>query len=379
MKLSNRFLNLVKQQLSSFEAEAPLEKLVVYIAQARDGRAPSLEAVSQWPATGNKSLPPVEADPELRAPSPDRRWYPLQEGTILLGVLRAEKPLSSPSWPTRLDRRLLATASAITDCLSLELERARLLDELAEQREQISLMVHQLRNPLAALRTYAQLLMKRLEPDSRHRTLIKGLLSEQAQLDRYISSLDQIGQDNLPIEPSIKAPLLLPPLLPQATDLTIKSLLTPLIERAIATSALQKRPWHGPSQWPAWTEELRPSADGVVAEIVANLLENAFRYSPAGRPIGLCLQQNGVCVWDGGEPINKQERERIFSRGIRGQSSGDRPGSGLGLALGRQLAEDLGGSLQLITSPANLDPALPSEGNAFLLSLPAVTPPATEA
>ena len=107
MKLSNRFLNLVKQQLNSFEAEAPLEKLVVYIAQARDGRAPSLEAVSQWPATGNKSLPPVEADPELRAPSPDRRWYPLQEGTILLGVLRAEKPLSSPSWPTRLDLSLI--------------------------------------------------------------------------------------------------------------------------------------------------------------------------------------------------------------------------------------------------------------------------------
>lgn len=379
MQLSNRFLNLAQQQLSSFEAEAPLAQLVVYVAQTKDGQPPSLEAVSQWPSTKNNSLPPVEADPELRAPSPDRRWYPLQEGTILLGVLRAEKLLTAPAWPARLDRRLQATAGALTQCLSLELDRNRLRKELAEQREQISLMVHQLRNPLAALRTYAQLLMKRLEPDSRNSTLVKGLLSEQAQLDRYISSLDQIGQDNLYIQPGIKAPLLLPPLLPQATDLSLRSLLKPLIERAAATATLQGRPWHGPSQWPAWTDQQRPSGDGVVAEIIANLLENAFRYSPTGSAIGIHLQQSGICVWDGGNPIAKEDRKRIFNRGIRGQNSGDCSGSGLGLALGRQLAEQLGGSLELISSPASLDPTLPNKGNAFLLKLPAITPPTTEA
>lgn len=379
MQLSNRFLNLAQQQLNSFEAEAPLTQLVVYIAQAKDGHPPSLEAVSQWPTTRNNSLPPVEADPELRAASPDRRWYPLQEGTILLGVLRAEKLLTAPSWPARLDRRLQATAGALTQCLSLELDRNRLSKELAEQREQISLMVHQLRNPLAALRTYAQLLMKRLEPDNRNQTLVKGLLSEQAQLDRYISSLDQIGQDKCSIQPGINAPLLLPPLLPQATDLTLRSLITPLIERAAATATLQGRHWHGPSHWPAWTDQLRPSGDGVIAEVVANLLENAFRYSPTGSAIGLHLQQNGLCVWDSGSPIAKGDRERIFSRGIRGEVNSDSPGSGLGLALGRQLAVQLGGSLELISSPASLDPTLPIEGNAFLLKLPAITPLTIEA
>ena len=38
-----------------------------------------------------------------------------------------------------------------------------------QQRLQLNLMVHQLRNPLAALRTYAQLLLRRLGPDSDHR------------------------------------------------------------------------------------------------------------------------------------------------------------------------------------------------------------------
>ena len=65
--------------------------MVVYIAQAQDKDSPALEAIGHWPDITN-SLPPVELDPELRAPSIDRRWYPIQEEAILLGVLRV--PLS---------------------------------------------------------------------------------------------------------------------------------------------------------------------------------------------------------------------------------------------------------------------------------------------
>ena len=90
MKLSDRFLNLVQQQLFSFEGENSLQRLVVYVAQARDGQEPSLEVVGQWPSSA-KALTSVESAQELRTPSPDRRWYPLQEGSILLGVLRAER------------------------------------------------------------------------------------------------------------------------------------------------------------------------------------------------------------------------------------------------------------------------------------------------
>ena len=40
-------------------------------------------------------------------------------------------------------------------------------------------------------------------------------------------------------------------------------------------------------------------------EIVANLLENAFRYSPAGQSIGLNLLDDGLAVWDSGPPIRR--------------------------------------------------------------------------
>lgn len=376
MKLSERFLNFVHDQLACYAGEEQIAKLIVYLARNRDEQAPSLEAVSSWPEI-ERALPPVEADPELRAPSPDRRWFPLQDGQKLLGVLRAEQR-SGPGWSPSLESRLQATADALTECLSLELERLRLIQTLDAQRDQIKLIVHQLRNPLAAIRTYTQLLLRKLGQDSsdnNQSSILEGLISEQAQLDRYLSALDQIGQINLPTHPHHGERLLLPPLLSQANNPSMKAILSPLIERAKASASLQERPWHGPSNWPTWTTQERPQSDGVIAEVVANLLENAFRYSKAGSPVGLHVMKQGLCVWDGGNPIPSDEREKIFARGVRGTSSADLPGSGLGLNLGRKLAEQLGGSLQLTSCPSELDSSYPDQGNVFKLMIPTTPKP----
>ena len=233
-------------------------------------------------------------------------------------------------------------------------------------------MVHQLRNPLTALRTYAQLLLRRIGPDDQQRSLVESLIQEQDQLNRYLQSLDRIGQGELRLEADASTPLLLPPVPVDAPDLTVADLLNPLIQRASATATLQNRPWHGPDQWTAWTQAARPAADAVMAEIVANLLENAFRYSPPGCALGLKLLNHAICVWDAGPSIPATEHERIFQQGVRGSSSTDRPGSGLGLSLARRLAENRGGSLNLHTEPKTLDADLPAQGNAFLLKLPAI-------
>jgi len=370
MQLSERFLNFVQQQLNGFESEASIQYLVVYVALSNDGGSPSLEAVGQWPIL-EKVLSPVESDPALRVPSPDRRWYPLQEGSILLGVLRAERSGVDEVWSEALDQRLQSAAMVLAQCLGLELERSRLFDDLSQQREQIGLMVHQLRNPLAALRTYAQLLMRKVGPDSNHLSLIEGLLVEQDQLNRYISALDEISQNKLPSSNRSPSPLLLPPVISKGPSLNVRSLLKPLIDRAVATAHLQGRKWYGPSKWPEWTNKPKTSSEGVIAEIVANLLENAFRYSASTSPIGIHLSEIGICVWDGGTRIPENERERIFQKGIRGKSVDERSGSGMGLALGRQLAEQLGGELQLVVPPSAVDDSLPNEGNAFCIMLTA--------
>ena len=367
MQYSERFLNFVQQQLMSFQADQQLEHLVVYVARSGNSGSPTLEVVGQWPKS-EKVLQPVETDTALRTPSSNRRWYPLQEGSILLGVIRAERIPSEEEWPDFLDQRLQSISISLANSLASELDRKRLLDQLDDQKEQISLMVHQLRNPLAALGTYAKLLLRKIGPDSEHKNLVEGLMTEQEQVNKYLSALDQLSQVKLPQADDGSNRLLLPPLLPTKTNITVKSLIEPLIERAKARANLQGRDWFSPSGWPAWMES-RSISEGVIAEIVANLLENAFRYSLPTSAIGIEVSEEGICIWDEGIPINEDEREKIFEKGFRGESSSKLSGSGIGLALARDLARQVGGDLKLVVNPSEFKNSLPSKGNAFVFNL----------
>ncbi len=362
---SERFLNFVQQQLMSFKSDLDIEHLVVYVASSGDSGSPTLEVVGQFPES-EKVLQPVETDVALRTPSSNRRWYPLQEGSILLGVIRAERVPSEKKWPESLDQRLQVTSIAVANSLASELERKRLLDQLDDQKEQISLMVHQLRNPLAALGTYAKLLLKKLGPESEHKNLVKGLMTEQAQVNKYLSALDELSQVKLPKSADGSNRLLLPPLLPTETLVSLRTLIEPLIQRAQARANLLGRKWFGPTKWPDWIEKTRSVSEGVIAEIVANLLENAFRYSPPLSSLGIEITEKGICIWDEGSPINKDEREKIFEKGFRGKKSSELDGSGIGLALGRDLARQVGGELKLITNPNQFHSSLPEIGNAFI-------------
>tara|TARA_Y100001968_G_C18869730_1_gene486630 strand:- start:33 stop:566 length:534 start_codon:yes stop_codon:yes gene_type:complete len=162
--------------------------------------------------------------------------------------------------------------------------------------------------------------------------------------------------------------LLLPPLLPADSCISVRSLIDPLIERAEARANLQGRKWFSPSEWPEWMES-KCMSEGVIAEIVANLLENAFRYSPPQASMGIELISNGICIWDEGSPINEDEREKIFEKGFRGESGSKMSGSGIGLALARDLARQLGGDLRLVVNPSKFKNSLPKSGNAFVFSL----------
>lgn len=85
-----------------------------------------------------------------------------------------------------------------------------------------------------------------------------------------------------------------------------------------------------------------------LARVIETLLDNARRYAP-DTPIRVRVRQQGavvtVCVADGGPGIPPEERDLVFSRGVRGSTSVGKPGSGLGLFAARRLMEDQGGSL----------------------------------
>jgi len=89
---------------------------------------------------------------------------------------------------------------------------------------------------------------------------------------------------------------------------------------------------------------------GSIARIVRILLDNAVRVSPQGGEITVELRAGenvSLTVHDEGPGVPPEERELIFQRFQRGRSASGSAGFGLGLAIGRELAERMGGELVL--------------------------------
>jgi signal transduction histidine kinase len=121
-----------------------------------------------------------------------------------------------------------------------------------------------------------------------------------------------------------------------------------------------------PPAAPCWS---RGDPDAI-ARVVRILVDNALRYGPAGEPIRVTAGWSGdrahVEVVDRGPGVHPAEREQIFQRFQRGRSAGGEGGFGLGLAIGRELAERMGGSLALAGDEA--------ADTRFRLELPAAEP-----
>jgi signal transduction histidine kinase len=89
---------------------------------------------------------------------------------------------------------------------------------------------------------------------------------------------------------------------------------------------------------------------GSVARIVRILLDNALRVAPSGSMIALRIGAGGtptIEVSDEGPGVHADERELIFERFQRGRRRSDEGGFGLGLAIGSELAQRMGGTLVL--------------------------------
>jgi two-component system sensor histidine kinase KdpD len=101
----------------------------------------------------------------------------------------------------------------------------------------------------------------------------------------------------------------------------------------------------------------------LIAQLVANLLDNALKYSTDAIQLKVTMHGNSmqVCVMDRGPTIPAARHQTIFEPYSRNDQSGQR-GAGLGLALGRVIASVHGGSLTVHTRHGG--------GNTFCFSLP---------
>jgi signal transduction histidine kinase len=111
--------------------------------------------------------------------------------------------------------------------------------------------------------------------------------------------------------------------------------------------------------------------DGLLRQLVTDLLDNAVRYTPSGGAVIVTVSRDGTCatiqVSDTGPGIPEAERERVFERFVRlDPARSETSGAGLGLPIARWIAEQHDGT---VTVERNS-----SGGALFVVRLPLTSP-----
>ncbi|MGL5879472.1 MAG: sensor histidine kinase, partial [Xenococcaceae cyanobacterium] len=253
------------------------------------------------------------------------------------------------------------------------------------EHDRLDTFVHQLRNPITALRTFSKLLLKRLLPSDRDRSVAQGILRES---DRVEDLLKQFNEE-IELRSLERSPLILPEansvstsnfLLPssffESEYLLVVEVLLPLLPSFEAIA--QEKQIELISQLPANLSAVRANAKAL-REIFSNLIDNAIKYTPPGGRVEIIagIESNtptgnyqGIAIGDTGYGIPLEDRQHLFERHYRGaQAEGDIPGTGLGLAIAKELLEKMQGKIEVI-SPARSqnDSSLP--GTTFIVWLP---------
>lgn len=194
---------------------------------------------------------------------------------------------------------------------------------------------HQMRTPLAVLRTHVDLL-NRLPLDATARgTIIKGIDSAVRKLQRLLVQLISLARaEEIPDEP---APPLSFDLGELAAD-TAREFVDKSLESGVHLSLEECR------------ERVMISGDRLLAgEIVSNVLDNAIRYNEIGGSVWVKVGCDGVLIIeDDGPGIPHSERSRVFERFYRVKRNASQEGSGLGLSIVRVLSDRLGAKVDLL-------------------------------
>ena len=252
-------------------------------------------------------------------------WFGLSQGLRPLTRLREriearrEADLS-PITAGRIPEELQPLTDAFNSMLT------RMQHNMDVQRRFISDAAHQMRTPLAGLKTQAQLAMRESDPDS----LRFALEQISASADRATHLVKQL----LALARAEAGEQVEQPLAPIDLDALLRDVVAHWV-----SSALARRIDLGfESVGEAWV--LGNAL--LLREMVNNLLDNALRYTPEGGHVTARVRQQGdfalLEVEDNGIGLSEEDALKVFDRFYRVEGTGV-DGSGLGLAIVREIAE----------------------------------------
>jgi signal transduction histidine kinase/CheY-like chemotaxis protein len=284
---------------------------------------------------------------------------PLVVGDRLLGTLSLASRTKD-----RFDDEELAFIETISQYVTVACERLRLLNELKEaglrKDEFLAMLAHELRNPLAPIRSAVKVLN------------LKGSGVPEARwsreiIERQVQHLTRLVDDLLDISRITRSKLVL-----QKSRIDLVEVIAggvdssrPLIEQYghELTVSLPSRPVY-------------VDGDAVrLSQVVQNLLNNAAKYTEHGGHIWLTAerQDDGVVVRvkDTGVGIPHDTLPRLFEMFFQADRSLERAqgGLGVGLTLVRRLVEAHGGTIEARSEGVG-------KGSEFIVHLPVVTEPA---
>lgn len=305
---------------------------------------------------------PEFADGAPAAPGGYSAVLPLLAGDELIGALAIDVPYDAPI-PD--DERAVLSVLAAHIAVAIrhaqiyqqaELQR-RQLQEIDQQKDEfISITSHELKNPMASIKGYADLMLRRSgkshdDPNRKGLEIISQQVSRMTALLDQLLDVSRIGMDRLQLDQ-------------RPADLAV--IITRIVDEMRAT-ADQHQLHLDISDAP-----LMGDFDEVrIGQAVGNLLSNAIKYSPDGGDVWVRLERGAhagrecgiVAVQDHGIGIPAEDREHLFERFFRARNVGPSfAGMGLGLFITRGVVERHGGRISLESEEG--------QGTTFLIELP---------
>jgi two-component system sensor histidine kinase MprB len=193
------------------------------------------------------------------------------------------------------------------------------------QRQLVADASHELRTPLTSLRTNIEVLAsERQLPAGERERLLTDVVDQLSEMTTLISGLIDLARGEQQTAE------------PEEVRLDL-----------VAADAVERARRDRPAV--TFSTDLQESTvqgiHSTIERAVANLLDNAAKWSPPGADVEVAVRDGEVSVRDHGPGIDEEDLPHVFDRFYRSRSARGRPGSGLGLAIVRQVAVAHGGEV----------------------------------